>query len=122
MLNTYCNSTFDIQHSAFSRSDRSSDLQIIERHDHQGLIILRRPVARELPDRAKQCPLDLLGVQMSVLQDRFLEPVEAIRLAVVVDRFDQAVAIENEAIAGLEVDGVLAERVAAFDAERETPR
>src|SRR5262245_11568818 len=123
MLNEAIHSTFNIQHSTFpfSCSGRASHRYLIERYDHQRLIILRRPVPRELPNRPQQRLFDLLRREVSVLEDRFLEAVEAERVAVVVDRFDQAVAVEDEAVAGGEVDGVLAERLAASDAQREPP-
>jgi hypothetical protein len=40
----------------------------------------------------------------------------------IIDRFDQTIAVEDQTIAALERDFVLAERLAAFDAEGKAPR
>ena len=50
-----------------------------------------------------------------------LEAGEAERLAVVVERLDEAVAVEDEPVAGVELRHVLDERLAALHAEREAP-
>src|ERR1051326_615539 len=94
----------------------------VERHDDERLIIVGRTIARELADRSEQRLLDLVGVHVSAFEQRALEAFEAERLSVVVDRFDESVAIENEAIAGREFDCVLLEWIAALHAERKSPR
>src|SRR5207244_266819 len=71
----------------------------VERHDDERLIVVRRPVARELADRVEQRLLDLLGGHVAALAEHLLEAIEAERLAVVVDRLDQSVAVKNEAVA-----------------------
>src|ERR1700675_91588 len=96
--------------------------RFLERHDHERLIILGRTIAGEFADGAEERFLDVFGGEMAAIEQRSLETLEAERLAVIIDRFDQHVAVENEAIAGCETDDVLAERPATTHAERETPR
>jgi hypothetical protein len=59
---------------------------------------------------------------MPVSENGLLEALESERLAVVVNRFDQSIAVEDETIARREVDVVLAERVAAANAQGKSPR
>src|SRR2546421_11385038 len=68
----------------------------IERHDDQSLIVVRRTIAREFANRAEKRFLDVVGAEVAALEERALESLEAERLAVVVECFDQSVAIENE--------------------------
>src|SRR5438132_13602620 len=62
----------------------------IERYDHERLVILRRAVASESANGIQQRLLDLLGGQVTGVQQHALEALEAERLAVVVYRFDSA--------------------------------
>src|SRR4051812_22248568 len=82
--------------------DRFARGFFVERDDDEGLVVFRRTVPRELPHARQQRLLDLLGGGVAVLAQRALETPEAVRLAVVVDRLDQSVAVENEPVAGRE--------------------
>src|SRR5438067_7182756 len=121
---------FNIQHSTFpSRRRRIRRFHFfnafrrrIKGHDDQSLIILRRAVPRELPDRSQQRFLDVFRGKMAGIEKHSLEAIEAERLSIIIDRFDQAIAVENQAIAGGEFDEVLAKWIAPPYAERETPR
>ncbi len=104
----------------YGRPDRIA-FEPLERDDDEGLVVLGGAVAGELAHGVEQGLLDLLGGEVPGLGDGVLEAVEAERLAIVVDRFDQAVAIEDEPVPGRELDRVLAEGLAALDSEGEAP-
>ncbi len=65
---------------------------------------------------------DLAGAVAGGVPQDVLEAGEAERLAVVVERLDEAVAVEDEPVAGVEPRDVLDERLAPLHAEREAPR
>src|SRR5437899_12106556 len=74
----------------------------IERYDHESLVILRRAVAGESANGIQQRLLDLLGGQVTGVQQHALEALEAER--------------------SREPNRVFAKRIAPADAEWEAPR
>src|SRR3954469_7117254 len=57
---------------------------VLKRNHHQRLVILGRTVPRELPDGVEQRLLDVFRVHVPAAENRFLEALKAIRIAVVV--------------------------------------
>src|SRR5438034_10998940 len=89
----FLNSSFCVLHSG-CRSVGSLHLfrsrrLAIKRHDDQRLIVFRRAVASELPNRAEKCLLDSLGRKVAGVEQHALDSLEAEVLTVAVERRDR---------------------------------
>src|SRR5512143_308313 len=106
---------------ASARAQRD-DLAVLERDDDERLVVLGRAVSRETLQGLEERLLEDVRAPGAAREDHALEPLEAERLALVVERFDEAVAVEDEPVAGIEPDFELPERLAPPHTERKSPR
>src|SRR5664279_6274833 len=122
------NAPLSVEQRAWTTADSSSaraegdDLSVLERHDHESLVVLGRPVPGKALHGLEERLLEDVRALLAPREDDAFEALEAERLAFVVERLDEAVAVEDEAVARLELHDGLVERLPAFHAQREAPR